>query len=156
MHDYRKSKRETLMKGYRTWDSGLCYRPHKVSQCYITDFWLCSNYSVMVSLKKEKSKNKCFLKHSYLLCDSTTGLALPHRTVIVSMAFNSQPLLETAESQRPMQTANGVQLYIFNTWYILMHWHSGNFWKEDLINFCLVTLTNPVPNPGNIQAVLTY
>lgn len=61
-----------------------------------------------------------FLK-AFLLCDSTTGLALPHKTAIVTMAFNSQPLLETAESPCPMQTANEVQLYIFNTWYILMH-----------------------------------
>lgn len=64
---------------------------------------------------------------AFLLCDSTIGLALPHKTVILSMAFNSQPLPETAESQCPMQTANEEQLYIFNTWYIIMHWHSGNF-----------------------------
>jgi len=60
----------------------------------------------MVSLKKEKSNLKYFLKHSYLLCDSTTELALPQKAVIVSMAFNSQPSLEAAESQCPMQTAN--------------------------------------------------
>lgn len=54
-----------------------------------------------------------FFKHSYLLCDSTTGLALLYKTVILSMAFNTQTLLQTAESQCPMQTANEVQLNVF-------------------------------------------
>lgn len=140
------------MKDCRTWDSVLGYRPHKDSQCYITAFWLFSNYFVMVSLKKEKSKAKCFFK-AFLLRDSTTALALPHTTV--STAFNSEPLLETAEFNCPMQTANEVQLYIFNIWYTLMHLHSGSFWKEYLVIFCLVTLKNPAPNTGDKQAVLT-